>query len=159
MQKSGYGQREIIKFNFENLDLNKNEFFGNSPPSVFVGRHGYPDVNVGVLSPVKTMKDAHMLDSPKDWIKMNFGDEDILKLRSKLVNSRFKTKIKGFNHKFINLSQEIGMAHKPVEIEVELKNKPINKLKLDRIGNPLSNNANAKNIRLTENPKIKSKKK
>ena len=156
MQKSGYGQREIIKFNFENLDLNKNEFFGNSPPSVFVGRHGYPDVNVGVLSPVKTMKDAHMLDSPKDWIKMNFGDEDILKLRSKLVNSRFKTKIKGFNHKFINLSQEIGMAHKPVEIEVELKNKPINKLKLDRIGNPLSNNANAKNIRLTENPKIKT---
>ena len=156
MQKSGYEQREVIKFNFDNLDLNKNEFFGNSPPSVFVGRFGYPDVNVGVLSPVQTMKDAHLLDSPKDWIKLKLKDEEILKLRSKLVNARFKTRIKSFDHKFTDLSQEIGMAHKPVEIEVELKNKPLNKLKLDKIGSPLSNNANAKNIRLTENPKIKT---
>ena len=81
MQKSGYEQREVIKFNFDNLDLNKNEFFGNSPPSVFVGRFGYPDVNVGVLSPVQTMKDAHLLDSPKDWIKLKLKDEEILKLR------------------------------------------------------------------------------
>lgn len=156
MQKSGYEQREVIKFNFDNLDLNKNEFFGNSPPSVFVGRFGYPEVNVGVLSPVQTMKDAHLLDSPQDWIKLGFKDEEILKLRSKLVNSRFKTKIKSFDHKFTDLSQEIGMAYKPVEIEVELKNKPLNKLKLDKIGSPLSNNANARNIRLTENPKIKT---
>lgn len=152
----GYSQRDLIKFNFESLDLSSNEFFGNSPPSIFVGRFGYPQVNVGVLSPVKTMKEAHLLDSPQEWIKLGLKDEEILKLRSKLVNSRFKSRIKSFDHRFMDLSQEIGMAHKPVEVEVELKNKPLSKFNLDRVNNPLSNNANAKNMRITENPKIKN---
>jgi DNA repair protein NreA len=152
----GYSQRDLIKFNFESLDLDSNEFFGNSPPSIFVGRFGYPHVNVGVLSPVQTMKEAHLLDSPQDWIKLGLKDEEILKLRAKLVNSRFKSRVKNFDHKFMDLSQEIGMAHKPVEIEVELKNKPLSKFNLDRVNNPLSNNANAKNMKITENPKIKT---
>lgn len=156
MEKGGYAQRELIKFNFDSLDLSRNDFFGNSPPSVFVGRFGYPDINVGVLSPVKTLDEAYLLDSPQDWVKLGLKGEDIMKLRSKLVNSRFKTKIKSFDHRFMDLSQDIGMAYKPVEIEVELKNKPLSKLKLDRIGSPLGNNANVKNIRMTENPKIKT---
>ncbi len=152
----GYSQRDLIKFNFESLDLDSNEFFGNSPPSVFVGRFGYPHVNVGVLSPVQTMKEAHLLDSPQDWIKLGLKDEDILKLRAKLVNSRFKSRVKSFDHRFMDMSQEIGMAYKPVEIEVELKNKPLGKFNLDRVNSPLNNNANAKNMRITENPKVKN---
>ncbi|MCD4759859.1 hypothetical protein K8R33_03150, partial [archaeon] len=101
-------------------------------------------------------KDAYLLDSPKDWARLKLKDEEILRLRAQLVNSRFKARIKGFDHRFMDLSQEIGMAHKPVEIEVELKNKPVNKLKMTNIASPLSNNANIKDIRVTENPKIKT---
>ena len=50
---TGYSQKELIRFNFESLNLDSNDFFGNSPPAVFVGRFGYPKVNVGVLSPVE----------------------------------------------------------------------------------------------------------
>ncbi len=157
MKKSGYEQRELIKFNFESLDLNSNDFFGNSPPSVFVGRVGYPNINVGVLSPVGSRNDSYLMDSPKDWVKLKLKDEEILRLRAQLVNSRFQTRVKtSFNHRLLNLSQEVGMAYKPIEMEVQLKNKPLNKLIMTNISSPLSNNANVRNIRLTENPKIKT---
>jgi len=153
---TGYSKRDLIKFNFANLNLESNEFFGNSPPSVFVGRYGYPKVNVGVLSPVENLKDAWILDSPKEWVKAGLEDTDILKLRAQLINSRFKSNIKSFNHKLLDLSQEIGMASKPVEIEVELKDKPSGNLRMEKVVSPLSNNANVKNIRITENPKVKT---
>jgi DNA repair protein NreA len=156
MKKGGYAQRELIKFNFEALDLDSNEFFGNSPPSVFVGRFGYPQVNVGVLSPVGSRKDAYLMDSPKDWVNLNLKDEDILRLRAQLVNSRFKMRVKSFDHKLSDLSQEVGMAYKPVELEVELKSKPISQLKMTNVTKPMSNNANVRDIRLTENPKVKN---
>ena len=156
MKKGGYAQRELIKFNFESLDLDKNEFFGNSPPSVFVGRFGYPQVNVGVLSPVGSRENSHLMDSPKEWVKRGLRDIDILRLRSQLVNSRFQSRIKSPNHRLIDLSQEIGMAYKPVEVEVELKSKPLSKLVMTNISSPLSNNANVKNIRATSNPKVKT---
>lgn len=154
--ETGYSKRDFIKFNFANLNLESNKFFGNSPPSVFVGRYGYPNVNVGVLSPVENLKDAWILDSPKEWVKSDLSDIDILKLRAQLINSRFKNNIKSFNHKLLDLSQEIGMASKPVEIEVELKDKPSSNLRMEKIVSPLSNNANVKNIRITENPKVKT---
>lgn len=156
MQKTGYSKREVVEFNFESINLESNEFFGNSPPSVFVGRFGYPEVNVGVLSPVGSKKDAYLMDSPKDWVKNNLKDYEIMKLRAQLINSRFKSSIKNFNNKLLELSQEVGMAYKPVEIEVELKNKPVSNLVLNNITSPLSNNANVRNIKLTENPKIQT---
>ncbi|MBS3172092.1 hypothetical protein J4438_00745 [Candidatus Woesearchaeota archaeon] len=156
MQKTGYSKREVVEFNFESINLESNEFFGNSPPSVFVGRFGYPEVNVGVLSPVGSKENAYLMDSPKDWVKNNLKDYEIMKLRAQLINSRFKSSIKNFNNRLLDISQEVGMAYKPVEIEVELKNKPVSNLILNNITSPLSNNANVRNIKLTENPKIQT---
>ncbi len=156
MGESGYSQRDATKFNFANLDLNSLDFSGNSPPAVFVGRFGYPKVNVGVLSP--TQKDEHsfLMDNPKEWVKRGFKDHEILKLRAQLVNARFQSQVKNFDNRLTDLSQEVGMAHKPVDMEVFLKNKPRNVLKMENVAKPLSNNANVKNIKLQENPKIKT---
>jgi DNA repair protein NreA len=156
MEKSGYSQRDAIKFNFSNLDLSSLDFFGNSPPAVFVGRFGYPKVNVGVLSPVQKEESSYLMDNPKEWVKLGLKDHEILKLRVQLVNARFQSPIKNFDNRLLNLSQEVGMAHKPVDMEVSLKNKPKNILRMENVAKPLSNNANVKNIKLTENPKIKT---
>jgi DNA repair protein NreA len=156
MEKSGYAQRDLIKFNFSNLDLNSLDFFGNSPPAVFVGRFGYPKVNVGVLSPIQKEKDSFLMDNPKEWVKKGLKDHEILKLRAQLVNARFQSPVKNFDNRLTDLSQEVGMASKPVDMEVFLKNKPKNLLKMENVAKPLSNNANVKNIKLTENPKIKT---
>ena len=156
MEKSGYSQRDLIKFNFSSLDLNSNEFFGNSPPSVFVGRVGYPKVNVGVLSPVRKDENSFLMDNPSEWVKQGLEDVEILKLRAQLVNARFQSSVKNFDNRLLDLSQEVGMASKPVDMEVFLKSKPKNMLRMENVTKPLSNNANVRNIKLTENPKIKS---
>lgn len=156
MEKSGYAQRDLIKFNFANLDLQNLDFFGNSPPAVFVGRFGYPRVNVGVLSPVQKEESSYLMDNPKEWVKQGLKDYEILKLRAQLVNARFQSSVKNFDNRLTDLSQEVGMAHKPVDMEVFLKNKPKNLLKMENVAKPLSNNANVKNIKLTENPRIKT---
>jgi len=154
MEKSGYAQRDLIKFNFTSLNLDGLDFFGNSPPAVFVGRFGYPKVNVGVLSPIKKDEQSFLMDNPKEWVKLGLKDYEILKLRAQLVNARFQSSIKNFDNRLLNLSQEVGMASRPVDMEVFLKNKPKNLLKMENVAKPLSNNANVRNIKLTENPKI-----
>ncbi len=153
---TGYSQKELIRFNFESLNLDSNDFFGNSPPAVFVGRFGYPKVNVGVLSPVEKKEDAHLLDNPKEWVRKGLRDIDIIKLRAQLINSRFQSNIKSFDSRFLDLSQEVSMAYKPVDMEIQLKNKPKKITELNRFTKPLSNNANLRNIKLTENPKVKT---
>jgi DNA repair protein NreA len=156
MEKSGYAQRDLIKFNFASLDLNSLDFFGNSPPAVFVGRFGYPKVNVGVLSPTRKEEASYLMDNPTEWVKQGLKDYEILKLRAQLVNARFQSSVKNFDNRLLDLSQEVGMAHKPVDMEVFLKSKPKNLLKMENVAKPLSNNANVKNIKLTENPRIKT---
>ncbi len=156
MKKSGYSQRDLIKFNFASLDLQSLDFFGNSPPAVFVGRFGYPKVNVGVLSPVQKEKESYLMDNPKEWVKQGLKDHEILRLRAQLVNARFQSSVKNFDNRLTDLSQEVGMAHKPVDMEVFLKNKPKNLLKMENVAKPLSNNANVRNIKLTENPSVKT---
>ncbi len=62
--------------------LNKRHLFGSSPPSIFVGEHGYPKVRIGPLVPPIEGNTSH-LDSPLKW--ENKTIKDILYYRSLLV--------------------------------------------------------------------------
>ncbi len=97
----------------------KQDFFGESP-NVFVGRFGYPDVNVGLLS----VEDYQEHDNPLLWSKENYSIASIIRLRSSLINSNFRAQIKGFKERFMEMSQEVGMAKQPVDVEIGLSKKP-----------------------------------
>ena len=86
---TGYSRKNLIKFNFESKELENKNFLANSPPSVFVGRFGYPKVNIGILSPTEIKTNSEIYDSPKIWAEKRASTEKILKLRSNLINSRF----------------------------------------------------------------------
>ena len=133
----------------------KEDFFGESP-APFVGRFGYPKVNVGILSPTETKENTWEYDAPRHWAKENYEIQRIVDLRSSLVNSRFKSDVKDKN-KLLEISQEIGMASKPVEIEINLKEKPKFRINNDSYMAPTGPNAKLKKARITENPKISSK--
>jgi hypothetical protein len=153
----GYSKRDLVRFDIETIDLDSNEFYGNSPPSVFVGRMGYPKVNVGVLSPAKIEPESWLYDAPEEWAARNYSARDIVRLRSNLINSRFKARIKGTNEKILSIAQEIGMSCRPVELEISLKEKPSRTISLDRISSPLINSANVKKIKVVGNPKVERK--
>lgn len=70
----------------------KQDFFGSSP-APFIGRIGYPNVNIGVLSP-QFGGDTSYYDSPKLWGKASFKIGQVASLRYGLVNSRTNWNVK-----------------------------------------------------------------
>jgi hypothetical protein len=67
-------------------NLNR-EIDGNSPPSIFVGRYGYPKVWVGPMVP-PIFGDTSIYGSPERWI--NSSLDEILLMTTKLVYGREK---------------------------------------------------------------------
>ena len=127
----------------------KQDFFGESP-NVFVGRFGYPDVNVGLLS----VEDYQEHDNPLLWSKENYSIASIIRLRSSLINSNFRAQIKGFKERFMEMSQEVGMAKQPVDVEIGLSKKPSFSLSFNQDTMPHGPSIKLKKARITENPKI-----
>ena len=64
--------------------LGKEDFYG-SAPTPFVGRYGYPNINVGILSLRDKEEDAWLYDAPRHWSKENFDIQRIANFRSELI--------------------------------------------------------------------------
>ncbi|MBI1969294.1 hypothetical protein HYS48_01255 [Candidatus Woesearchaeota archaeon] len=129
--------------------VQKQDYFGKAP-NVFVGRFGYPRINVGILNTEQYVGN----DEPLQWAKNNVQIEQIIALRSAMINSQFKANIKNFSDKFLEISQEVAMASKPVDMEINLAKKPNVDLKLDRFLLPIGSRVTLKKAVITENPKI-----
>ncbi|NQV09158.1 hypothetical protein HQ529_04875 [Candidatus Woesearchaeota archaeon] len=128
---------------------------GNAP-SVFVGHYGYPKLNVGILSPAEKVDDAFLYDAPRIWGSENFEIPRLVDLRSSLLNSRFQINVKESN-KFLDITQEVSMASKPVDVEINLKEKPKFRLNLDPFTAPTGPRGTIVKADITSNPKISHK--
>lgn len=122
-----------------------------SSNDVFVSKSNYPNISFGILSPVDSEKENFM--SPKDWHSKNMKVDDIIRIRSKIINSNQTTGIKP-TKKIVVDGQEISLSQKPVDVEVGLKYKPQFKLDLNATSSPMGPSVKLKNLRLTSNPKI-----
>ena len=153
--------KKISDVNFKYKDFeNISQFDGSSPPSVFVGsKLQYPIVNVGILSPLQRDEDAWVYDRPKYWADNNFQINDVVKLRDNLLNSRFQSNVKDvrYNKKFLDMAQEIAVASKPVDVEIELKNKVSVGREKDQILTPHGMRAGLKSAKIVSNVKIDRK--
>ena len=142
------------------LRINKKfnqEFFGSSP-APFIGRYGYPNVNIGFLSPQFSGDTTHY-DSPNLWSKGNFKIGTIASMRYGLVNNRTQGHIKNLykGGKLLNIIQEVGMAKNSAELEVNLKNQPLLNFKSEKEIMPFGPQGSIKNARITANTKIDSR--
>jgi len=136
----------------------KTHFSGSSPPEIFVGRVGYPQINTGILSP-NEYGNTEEMSLPEKWYEKKLTIREILNHRGKLIYSRFKSEIKSIRkpNKLQGIMQEISLAEKSVSAEFFLKKPFTPHINVDKhlpvIGNP----APLKKIILQENPKIKRK--
>ncbi len=135
--------------------LVEKDFYGSSP-APFVGHVGYPFLNVGILSPPYTADDAWRYDSPRFWSSESYKIPEIVDLRSSLVNSRFNINVKQ-RSRFLDIAQEVGMASKPVDVEINLKKKPRFFVNVNDVVAPMGPNAQLEKVRVTENPKVSQK--
>ena len=146
--------RNNALFKVKNL-VDKEEFTSDGV-APFVGKFGYPYVNVGILAPPEQREDSWLYDAPRYWSEQNFEIPRIVDFRSSLLNSRYSVNIKK-RIKFLEISQDIAMSSKPVDIEIQLKEMPKFRLNFDSHIAPTGPNARLKKAKITENPKIHTK--
>ena len=132
----------------------KKDFFGTSP-APFIGRYGYPQVNIGILSPQLEGDTSHY-DSPRLWSKKALPIGTIASMRYGLVNSRTSWNVKDARTrgKFLDVCQEVGMSSKAVEMEVNLKQQPQLQLKPEREIMPFGPQGEVIRARVTSNARV-----
>ncbi|MEK6842176.1 MAG: hypothetical protein AABX84_00010, partial [Nanoarchaeota archaeon] len=152
--------KKLAETNFRVKNIsNLSKFDSNSPPSVFIGsKLKYPLVNVGILSPLEKDENAWLYDAEKYWAENNFSINDVIQIRESLLNSRFQSKVsdsrQGTQGRFIQIAQEIAIASKPVDVEIELKRNLNFGRQNDRITTPHGMRAGLKKARITSNVRI-----
>ena len=106
----------------------KMELVGSSPTDLFIGRFGYPYVNIGPLVPPE-FGDTTILSTPERWLNMNI--DDIVNMRSKLVRGLYRTKVQNVEHgRMEELVRDLALAEKSAEAEITFANKPFVKMTL-----------------------------
>ena len=95
---------------------------GATPPSVFIGRYGYPNVKVGPMIP-PFHGDTTVLDKPEMWLGKNL--EDIVNYRLSLVRGVSDMSIYATSGRYIESLQELAMASKSAESEARFEKRPI----------------------------------
>jgi DNA repair protein NreA len=103
--------------------LSLNTLLGATPPSVFVGRFGYPKVKVGpMLSPLHG--NTKVLDTPEMWIGKNLGD--IINYRLSLIRGVVSgVDVRKTSGKYIESLQELSMSNKSANAEAVFEKQPV----------------------------------
>ncbi len=126
-------------YRFNTVEMIKgNELEGSSPPDIFVGRAGYPNVYIGPLVPPQ-FGDTSLLATPEQWVGKSIID--IIAYRSMLVRGMFKANIRQTEGRLQDMLQELAIADKYTYADLELKHKPNPALTLDENGQPFGPSA------------------
>ncbi|MFX0150232.1 MAG: hypothetical protein ACFFAJ_05590 [Candidatus Hodarchaeota archaeon] len=133
----------------------KNEYYGPSPPSLFVGRYGYPKVRLGPMASFDTEK-IQIIDEPDQW-QTNMSLEDIIGFRARLF--RFMGEPHRVNDlsslsKIVEITQEQVQSSLPVDLEIKFSKKPQIDLKFDRFTQPMGARFKIDSVQIASTPKI-----
>src|SRR3989338_2268074 len=139
------------------LASNFKQNFQGSSPAPFIGRFGYPKVNIGFLSP-QISGDTSNYDAPRSWSKKQTPINSIASLRYGLVNSRTQKNVKDLenNSRFLQIIQEVGMASRPVELDVQLKKAPMLDIQPEKEVAPFGPASHLQQARITANTKVEA---
>jgi hypothetical protein len=103
---------------------------GASPPSVFVGRIGYPYVYAGPMVP-PVHEDTSLYDLPELWFGKSI--DEIVSFRSMLVRGKHRVHVKKFEEagRIMERTLELALAVNPVDTELMFTKQPRRVLVLD----------------------------
>lgn len=103
--------------------MSSEEVDGASPPSVFIGRIGYPNVYAGPLVP-PVGEDTSIFDLSEFWFGKSI--DEIVAFRSMLVRGKHRVHVHRFDEagRIIEKTRELALAVKPVDVELSLTRKP-----------------------------------
>lgn len=134
--------------------VGRTDFFGASPPGVFLGSYGYPNLLAGPLVPVLQEPDPSLLDSPNRWLDKSINE--LLRYRFGLVRGKSTVKVQAARNpdKTLSLVQEIVMSETPTDTELVLKKKPFVKINLLTRSSPHGPSGVVERLSLASNPDV-----
>jgi hypothetical protein len=120
---------------------------GFSPPSVFIGRIGYPHVYAGPLVP-PVDEDTSLYDMPEQWFGRTM--DEIVGFRSLLVRGKYRVHVQKFNEagKIIDQTRELALAENSVDMELNLTKKPRGSIFMDDEVQPFGPSAPIRDLHL-----------
>lgn len=133
------------------------DLFGSSPPTMFVGRYGYPAVNIGPMLSRDPIPAAWRLNTPDFWYGKDIGE--IINLRTELVRSKARVDVRKPRGNVLDVSQELAMSGRPVDTAVQFEKEILLKpaLVLNLFTPPRGPTVGIRKAELTENPRIPRK--
>ena len=120
--------------------ISSREISGVSPPSVFVGRIGYPYVYAGPLVP-PIYEDTSLFDKPEQWFGKSI--DQIIGFRSLLIRGKKRIHVRKFMDagKIFEKTLDIALADNGVETDLKFTKKPKGSIFLDNNVQPFGPSA------------------
>ena len=103
--------------------VEKTRISGSSPPSVFIGRIGYPKVFIGPMIP-PVMGDTSIVDTPELWLDKSL--DDIVDFRSLLIRGKHTVDVYDVDNpsKIVGHTRELALSKNSVYSEALFEKKP-----------------------------------
>jgi hypothetical protein len=142
------------------VQLKGKELQGSSPPTLFVGRFGYPAVRVGPMLPPLALPDAARLDDPRGWLGTR-SMRDIVAMRASLFRSNHVLRVDEPRRRdpVLEAAQLLAMASQPAEVAVTLRKEAGAGLqpRMDGISAPMGPSLDAERAKVVSNPTVPRK--
>lgn len=124
---------------------------GASPPSVFIGRIGYPKVAIGPMIP-PVMGDTSEIDTPERWLPKTL--DEIVDFRSQLVRGKYTVDVTDVEspHRIVEFTRELALSKNAVFADAIFSKKPYGKIAFYDEVQPHGPSAPLKTLDIT-NPK------
>ncbi len=133
---------QLLKYyyKFKTLSMiDKEDISGSSPPDIFVGRFGYPNVFIGPLVP-PVIGDTSEMGLPETWV--NKSIPEIVEARSMLVRGMQKENIHNVDDSRTgSMLQELAIADRYASVEMRLARRPNLTIKFDENSQPFGPSA------------------
>jgi len=140
----------MVKMHYFNKSIplmTNQDIAGMSPPSVFIGRVGYPNVYAGPLVP-PVNEDTSIYDLPEQWFGKSI--DEIVGFRSMLVRGKHRVNVTNVLSagKILEATRELALVDHSVDMELNLTKKPMGSLFLDDDVQPFGPSAPIRDMRV-----------
>jgi len=135
----------------------KKDLFGPSPPNLFVGRAGYPEVYAGPLVSFDdeiSSQNALLCDDPSNWFGIPV--KDIIRFRSGFARGMQRSSVRKPTREMEELSYAL-LAESPVDMEVSFAKVPTYRISFSEVVQPMGPSAPFSRLRVASNPSIPKK--
>jgi hypothetical protein len=135
--------------------IDKIRIGGSSPPSVFIGRIGYPKVSIGPMIP-PIVGDTSLIDTPELWLNRTL--DEIVDFRSMLIRGKHTVDVFDVesSNKLVEYTRELALSKNSVFTDVLFEKKPKGRISFYDESQPHGPSAPLKSFDIT-NPKYEQR--